>query len=238
MPRFEILIPVELTKGRPFTIALESASAQWEAVRPEFRSGHTITIPPNQFHFSRAVQDELRFVWRDGQLFPPGGQRRILPGAVVIILESPHQHEYTPFYMPIAPLQKPASKTRLRNQLPRLLTEASIAMGDVVLANPIQFQTSLHRLLLPAYQSGVQSQRLEGALPGGAGRGAGGRGGVPGADPPVPALPDHQRLHGRGAGAGGRLPCPPALPGGGGESPPVVLVPDHAVGVDPFSFYT
>lgn len=155
--RYKVVVPVELTRGRPFTLTFESASAQWEAIRPEFREGDTISLPPNQFHFSRAVKDELRFVWRDGQLWPPGGERRILPGAVVIVLESPHQYEYSPFYMPIGPLQKPASKTRLRNQLPRLLAEAGIAFGDIVLANPVQFQTSLHRLMLPAYQSGVQS---------------------------------------------------------------------------------
>lgn len=154
---YRVVIPVELSRGRPFTVTIESTSAQWEAIRPEFREGQVISIPPNQFHYSRAVKDELRFVWRDGELYPPGGQRRILPGAVVIILESPHQFEYTPFYMPIAPLQKPASKTRLRNQLPRLLSEVGIRMGDIVLANPIQFQTSLHRLLQPAYQSGVQA---------------------------------------------------------------------------------
>lgn len=154
--RYQIRIPVELTRSQPFTLEVESGSSQWEAIRPEYREGSRITIPPTQFHFSRAVKDEVRFVWRDAQLFPPGGNRPVRSGAVVIILESPHQYEYTPNYMPLGPLRKPASATRLRNQLPRLLGEASIAMGDIVLANPIQFQTSLHRLMQPAYQSGVQ----------------------------------------------------------------------------------
>lgn len=154
--RYQVTIPVEVTRGQPFTLELESGSSQWEAIRPEYRDGNQIAIPPTQFHYSRAVKDEVRFVWRDGQLLPPGGVRLVRPGAVVIILESPHQHEYTPHYMPVAPLQKPASKTRLRNQLPRLLAEAGVSVGDIVLANPVQFQTSLHRLMRPAYQSGVQ----------------------------------------------------------------------------------
>jgi len=155
---YHVMIPVELTRGCPFSLELVSGSRQWEAIRPEFREGDRFLIPATQFHYSRAVKDEIRFVWRDGTLLPPGSSNRpVRPGAIVLILESPHQFEYGPSYMPIAPLQKPASKTRLQNQLPRLLTEAGVAAGDVVLANPIQFQTSLHRLMQPEYQSGIQS---------------------------------------------------------------------------------
>ncbi len=156
--RYQVTMPVELTRGRPFTIELLSGSRQWDALRPEFREDGRILIPSTQFHYSRAVKDEIRYVWRDGELLPPGSSNRpVRPGAIVIILESPHQHEYGPSYMPIAPLQKPASKTRLLNQLPRLLSEAGVTAGDIILANPIQFQTSLHRLMQPAYQSGVQT---------------------------------------------------------------------------------
>lgn len=137
--------------------SIESASQQWARLRPEFVAREVIGIPDEQFRYDRAVADELRFRYVGGQLTSPQQVWPSRPGAVIVILESPHQWEYTSDYQPLGPLQKPASKTRLRNQLPRLIQEAGgIEDADIVLCNPIQFQTSLHRLMLPG-QPGVQS---------------------------------------------------------------------------------
>ncbi|WP_147448961.1 hypothetical protein [Corallococcus terminator] len=81
-------------------------------------------------------------------------------GAIVVLLESPHAHEYSEQFEPIGPLKNPTSEARLLCFLHRLLSDAESPDDeeerDVVLCNPIQWQTSIFRLLPPCKQVGLQ----------------------------------------------------------------------------------
>jgi hypothetical protein len=78
---------------------------------------------------------------------------------VVVVLESPHDDEYdyaNGQFSPKEPLMDEGSQKRLRCHLVRLALaaarEKNVALSDdvdIVLCNPIQFQTSLHRLIRP-----------------------------------------------------------------------------------------
>jgi len=153
-----VVIPVSPYGREQWLVHLTSTSRQWERLHAGYSRNGVIRLPDDQFDGDKAVPDEVRYEWKGGSLYLVPRPRPVRPGAVVIILESPHQHEYTLAFTPIGPLQKPASRTRLRNYLPGLLREAQVPDDvDVVLVNPIQYQTSLHRLHQPMYQAGVST---------------------------------------------------------------------------------
>lgn len=157
--QYTVSFTVQMAPGDRFIIRFASRSRQWEALRDEFLHEDRVLLPPDHFHYTKIVPDEVRFRFVNSRLEAPlSNESR--PGCVVIVLESPHSEEYTSEeegFIPIGPLRNPASMTRLRNQLPRLLMEAGISGDvDVVLSNPIPFQTSLHRLMKPEYQTGIQ----------------------------------------------------------------------------------
>jgi atypical dual specificity phosphatase len=138
-------------------LSLKNGSSQWAQLQPAYISGQAVTLPADQIHYSKRVPDELRFVYRGGRLLPVTSPRLVRPGCVAVAAESPHLHEYTPAFEPIGPLQNPRTKTRIKNYLPGLLQQALVPDDvDVVLVNPIQYQTSLVRL----WQPGCQSQML------------------------------------------------------------------------------
>jgi protein tyrosine phosphatase (PTP) superfamily phosphohydrolase (DUF442 family) len=150
---------VEITPGQPFTLSLTNGSSQWAQLQPAYVSGLAVTLPADQFHYTKRVPDELRFVYAGGRLHPVTVPRPVRPGCIAVAAESPHLHEYTPAFQPIGPLQNPRTKTRIQNYLPGLLQQASVPDDvDVVLVNPIQYQTSLVRLWQPASQSTMLGQ--------------------------------------------------------------------------------
>jgi hypothetical protein len=150
---------VEITPGQPFTLSLTNGSSQWAQLQPAYVSGLAVTLPADQFHYTKRVPDELRFVYAGGRLHPVTVPRPVRPGCVAVAAESPHLHEYTPAFQPIGPLQNPRTKTRIQKYLPGLLQQAQVPDDvDVVLVNPIQYQTSLVRLWQPAAQSTMLGQ--------------------------------------------------------------------------------
>lgn len=160
MPPYSITLPVEVTPGQSFTIPLSSGSSEWAKLLPVHVSGLTVSLPVDQIHYSKRVPDELRYVYSGGQLHPVITPRKVRYDCVVLAVESPHLHEYTPAFQPIGPLQNPRTKTRINKYLPGLLNNAPTTVGitipddvDVVMVNPIQYQTSLVRLWQPAYRS-------------------------------------------------------------------------------------
>jgi hypothetical protein len=90
--------------------------------------------------------------WVDGDLEAVDETVDIRPGCIMLVAESPHIHEFKG-QRPVAPLRNPATRARLRKHLPRLIAAASAALrlrlqrADVALANPVQFQASLHHLM-------------------------------------------------------------------------------------------
>lgn len=155
---YTIQIPVEVTAGRAFTLTLRSGSAQWACLEPAYANGQTIAVPADQFHFRKRVPDELRFVYRGGGLLPVTEPRPARAGCVVVAAESPHLHEYSAAFEPIGPLRNARTQTRIRNYLPGLLQRADTPDDtDVMLVNPIQYQTSLVRLWRPEFRSKMLS---------------------------------------------------------------------------------
>jgi hypothetical protein len=158
-----VLMPVEFHRGAVQTVRLDRPAKDFAKLRPEFWSGPgEITLPPDQFRYDKVVPDVAIAVCGAAQPEPVADRAPSdRGGAVVVVLESPHEAEYGPNFTPVGPLRRPASRTKLRNQLPQLLEEAGLDWGavqgaEVVLANPVQLQTSLHRLMQPDFQTGVQ----------------------------------------------------------------------------------
>ncbi|XPV77764.1 MAG: hypothetical protein ACNI27_07540 [Desulfovibrio sp.] len=71
--------------------------------------------------------------------------------SIVVILESPHKDEYGPNFTPIAPAKGATGRQINEKHLGRILQHPSVDMTHgtypVVLANPVQWQTSLHEIL-------------------------------------------------------------------------------------------
>lgn len=173
-----VIMPVEFRRGCPQTVRLDRSfrgfaqTRSFAKLRPEFRTSPTaITLPTDQFRYDKLVPDKAIAVCGPTQLqepqdpldeWAPSDQGN----AIVVVLESPHEEEYGPDFTPLGPLRRPSSRTRLRGQLPRLLQEAeldwaAVAGSEVILANPVQLQASLHRLMQPNYQTlqhGVRNQ--------------------------------------------------------------------------------
>ncbi|RKH75769.1 hypothetical protein D7Y21_39955 [Corallococcus sp. AB045] len=158
------IIPVASLSVCLRTVRLERPAKAFAKLRPEFWSTPTeLTLPTDQFRYDKIVPDAAIAICRSTQPHPlpkdraPSGQGN----AIVVLLESPHEKEYGPNFTPLGPLQRRSSRTRLRKQLPRLLQEAGLswaAVGgsEVILANPVQLQASLHRLMQLDWQTGVQ----------------------------------------------------------------------------------
>lgn len=155
---YTIYVPVEISPGQPFELTLRSGSSQWTCLEEAYRSGQAVNVPADQFHYSKRVPDEFRFVYRGGSLIPLTESREPRPGCVVVAAESPHLHEYTAAFEPIGPLQNARTQTRIRNYLPGLLSSATVNDDtDIMLVNPIQYQTSLVRLWRPEFRSKMLS---------------------------------------------------------------------------------
>jgi len=127
-------------------------------------------IPPDQFAYSKKVPDVRRWRYTPGEplrKLEPG--EPLLPTVVTLNLESPHLHEYTPDFEPIEPLMNPRSNTRVQKYLPAMLGDEErlatllgqpgfrLPAADIVLINPIPYQTSLVRLWLPEYRGTMLS---------------------------------------------------------------------------------
>lgn len=158
-----VLMPVEFHPGQRELVRLDRPAKDFAKLRTEFWNSPTeITLPPDQFRYDKVVPDVAIAVCGSTQPEPvPDRAPSDRGGAILVVLESPHEAEYGPGFTPVGPLRRPASRTKLRNQLPRLLQEAGIDWqavqgAEVILANPVQLQTSLHRLMQPDWQTGVQ----------------------------------------------------------------------------------
>jgi hypothetical protein len=69
---------------------------------------------------------------------------------IVLILESPHMHEYTPNFTPIAPAQGTTGEGIRARMLPLLYQHQRLGLPpdryELLICNPVQFQASLYEL--------------------------------------------------------------------------------------------
>lgn len=174
--KFLVTIPLHFGGRRRPPIVIERTSKEWGRLDPSYcRAGPgtsetSVTIPRDMFCDCRAVED----AW--GYVVPLAGPvedyldtaaHRTLP-TVMLVAESPHRAEYdegdavagentpicghsTGVFRPLAPLNgaRPRVTANLGDILrgdPRL---APYLPCRVRLCNPIQFQTSLARFVLP-----------------------------------------------------------------------------------------
>jgi hypothetical protein len=127
---------------------------QWGSLTDDaVREGTAITIPADQFRDDRRVKDACRAVWRDGAVIDREARQYTSPGGTVVILESPHKDEYSKdgTFEPLIPLNGTRSTQRFFQFLGPIFEAieargGTVPEGDVILCNPIQWQTSLHRI--------------------------------------------------------------------------------------------
>ena len=155
MPTYNIVIPeVFASHGPPRPQRRRSVA--WSKVRAEYRIGDQLSVPAKQFALSRCVQDAVSY--RIGEGFHLQNETGVKErGCVVVVLESPHSAEFESasdhFGKAIAPLQDAGSRAGLELHLGRLLGLTACGSGteligrQVILANSIQYQTSLQSLM-------------------------------------------------------------------------------------------
>lgn len=138
-----------------------STPTEWEDLTNVRREdGNVIYLPNGQLAYRTKVRDAVRATWNDGNpKWEKPCHKHPFPGkgGIVVVLESPHEDEYHDLdgaFKPKEPLMDSASQTRFTKHLVRIVTKALAAKklvvktkAKVVLCNPIQFQTSLHRLI-------------------------------------------------------------------------------------------
>jgi hypothetical protein len=152
---YTIRVAGGVTLGRYVApLAWTSGHWQWgELIDATYRDGNGITIPGDQFCDDRRVKDACRAVWQGGQIVDREARPYINAGGTVVILESSHKDEYTKdgTFEPLIPLNGTRSTQRFFQYLGAIFGAierqgGTVPEGDVILCNPIQWQTSLHRI--------------------------------------------------------------------------------------------
>lgn len=115
------------------------------------------SLPEDMFAWDGRVRDEVVYIWQEGSLVREA--RSITesalpkPDCLVVVLESPHRSEYCckQGFKPIGPLRDKNSRARFVKYLPALITQdiGDVPNGtEIVLSNPVPYQTSLDRLMV------------------------------------------------------------------------------------------
>jgi hypothetical protein len=176
MPLVQVHATVELDNGHPLDICFPAQTrqglGQWGWLEGVEWQETNLFIPAGQFAFGAKVHDAVRCRWshHGPDWADVNGDPTRREGAIVVVLESPHADEYdmeNGAFLPLQPLSNPSSQTRFRSNLERLVREAADTVGvdlredlDVVLRNPVQFQTSLHRFV-PVGRNGRRGRLLK-----------------------------------------------------------------------------
>lgn len=154
MVAYEVTIPVEIMAGQASTVTFTGRSPRWSDLRPEFVRGNAVFVPSLVVHHTRAVHDEAAYVWKGRKLLETKPRRAIRQGCIYLAAESPHKDEYSKCTgTPLGPLRNRETRKRILENLPRLIEKSEARLKirlddvDVVLGNPIQYQTSLQSLL-------------------------------------------------------------------------------------------
>lgn len=150
---YRVEIPVRLGPRTSFRVNLRNRS-QWTNLFSAYVSDQNrVVLPDDQFRYDKVVEDEVLYKWIGQDLVEVEDPRPARPGAIVLVLESPHACEYDEYFNPIGPLRNPRSRAKVYSTLLNFLRAQQLPNDrDVVLTNPIPFQTSLYRLLKPCAQ--------------------------------------------------------------------------------------
>lgn len=132
-------------------------------VDPHCRTGSHIRPPPSNWQPLPAVPDEIAAVWREGSSPPIFSKHPVSidlasssvprPGCIVLLVESPHKDEFDMNGTPRGPLKRKVTRQYIHAHLGNLIVTASqllqisIEDRDIVFANPVQFQASLHSFM-------------------------------------------------------------------------------------------
>jgi hypothetical protein len=171
VPKISAKVEVELFQEHlievTFTALTRDGWGKWEGlVGAEYADEYKLTLPHTHFAYKAKVDDVICGQWNNGNPKWENTPQFPRSGSIIVILESPHKHEYdyTDEMKPRRPLMNPSSQTRFQNQFERLIS--SIQDGpdlhhdpQIVLCNPIQFQTSLHHLYQPNDQGKTDNLR-------------------------------------------------------------------------------
>lgn len=149
---FTINLPTSLTGFAP-NIRFTNRSVGWQEVCADYRQGNEIIVPDFVFSSTRKVDDETayRFTGNGDFVCERGAPS---PGAVVIVLESPHKDEFKgQVGAAIGPLRNDAVRKQVCCHLPRLLRDLATKLRSpllgkkIVLMNAIQYQASLQSIM-------------------------------------------------------------------------------------------
>lgn len=157
-PISRIILPVEPEQGLQFEAHIDHPVADWVDLDPrawsECRPDGTRVLRADHFRYDKLVGDAVRArILKDNaeEVGPCAPARNSHP--LVVLLESPHKLEYSndfDLFEAQSPLNRPFSRSKMRNQLKRLtkaagLRWADLRSKDVALVNPVPFQASMHR---------------------------------------------------------------------------------------------
>jgi hypothetical protein len=126
-------------------------------IKAAYRRGNRVVIEPGCM---RPVQDEILGQWNGSsaeffndsihRLLGPRSRFRVRPGSIVLLVESPHKHEFDNVTgTPLRPLNNPRTRQSVRDRLKNVIKDASAILNislrdsDIVIVNPVQFQASL-----------------------------------------------------------------------------------------------
>jgi hypothetical protein len=152
LQRFDISMPIDRA-GFGERLRYSSSISDWQKVLPQYRSGNSVEVPEWLFEETGRVPD--RSIWKvDADLtLLPTDRPAVEPESIVIALESPHKAEFKTEHR--EPLMHAATRARLKRGLSIILPALADRFGvaipgrQVVLANAIQYQTSLSSILPP-----------------------------------------------------------------------------------------
>jgi hypothetical protein len=150
---FDVSLPSPYGEGG-CGIRFEDDCPEWLGIAPEFRREDAIRLPRRLVAPAARVRDEARFlIGGDGSVLPCPAA--IVPGGVVLVLESPHRAEFEPGLQAIRPLNATSTQRLAALRLPDLLRQAGRLAGvdlkgrQVVLVNAVQYQCSLDAFMSP-----------------------------------------------------------------------------------------
>jgi hypothetical protein len=142
-------------------------TVEWSHLKQEYRARDVICVPYERLALDTRVDDEIAGIcstkkFSRGRLTIDNSNHP-RQRCVVVVLESPHFHEYRQddrhTLTPVAPLNNPTSRGKFEGQIRRIIAKViSGAKGtvDVVLCNPVPLQASLAHMMETEYQESVQ----------------------------------------------------------------------------------
>ncbi|ATB32328.1 hypothetical protein MEBOL_005805 [Melittangium boletus DSM 14713] len=146
---YQIRLDVELERGQFHRLSWANKSGQWAQLDRRARNETVVWTPLDHFSLSTKVMDVTAgsFDPSTGTLSDVSDPKCIQSRSLIFILESPHADEYDEVdgvWTPKEPLwgSRDEFRCKLKDVLVPLKLQSPIR---IVLCNPVQWQTSLHR---------------------------------------------------------------------------------------------